>query len=186
MEEQSWGKTPKKIFRILHRKVFKEELISYYLESSQEIDTVLDIFIRTNSGGEPLSYSNLLMSFITAHWERDSRKEFSSLIHQIHDIGNPGFWVDSDFLLKTCLVLFSKDIKFRLLNFDTSIVERIENEWTKIVQSILAAFELAENWGYNDSNVRAKNAFIPLIYYIFWNDLKDSINNPLLHIEENT
>ena len=184
MEEQGWNKISKKIFRILHRKVFKEELISFYLETSQEIDTVLDIFIRTNSGGEPLSYSNLLMSFITAHWQKDSRKEFSSLVHQIHEISSPGFWVDADFLLKTCLVLFSKDIKFRLHNFDTSIVEQIEKEWPRITQSVLAAFELVNKWGYNDSNVRAKNAFIPLIYYIYWNNLEISINNPILHQKE--
>lgn len=40
--------------------------ISYYLEETQELDKGLNIFICVNSGGTPLSYSDLLLSFATA------------------------------------------------------------------------------------------------------------------------
>ena len=63
----------------LFSKIFKEPLITYYQEDKQEIDKVLEIFIRTNRGGEPLSYSNLLMSFVTAYWQKDTRTEFQRL-----------------------------------------------------------------------------------------------------------
>ena len=79
--------------------MFKEPLITYYQEDKQEIDKVLDIFIRTNRGGEPLSYSNLLMSFVTAYWQKDTRTEFQRLCEQVFTIGNPGFMIDSDFIL---------------------------------------------------------------------------------------
>ena len=59
--------------------------INYYQEENQDIDTVLDIFIRTNSGGEPLSFSNLLMSITTANWKKDARKEFKVLIDTIYE-----------------------------------------------------------------------------------------------------
>jgi len=36
----------KQTFRRLHKAIFEEPLINYYLETVQEIDTVLDIFIR--------------------------------------------------------------------------------------------------------------------------------------------
>jgi uncharacterized protein with ParB-like and HNH nuclease domain len=62
----------------LRNKIFKDELINYYLEDKQDIDQVLEIFIRTNSGGEPLSFSNLLMSYTTANWvSKDARKSFA-------------------------------------------------------------------------------------------------------------
>ena len=174
----------KDTIQTLYRWIFDDEIINYYVETSQEVDKVLDIFIRTNRGGEPLSYSNLLMSFITAHWTRDTREAFHQLILQIHEIGKPGFMVDADFLLKTCLVLFSNDIKFRLKNFDVKIVNEIDTNWERISKSIKQAFYLVERWGFNDSNVRAKNALIPIAYYIYHHGIEEDIMNPLLYKEE--
>ena len=45
-----------KLYSIIHNK----QTISYYLEESTELDKVLNIFIRVNSGGTTLSYSDLL------------------------------------------------------------------------------------------------------------------------------
>jgi hypothetical protein len=36
--------------------VHKEQLIHYFNEKSQEVDHVLDVFIRTNSGGTKLAF----------------------------------------------------------------------------------------------------------------------------------
>ena len=44
----------------LHRLVHKTPLISCYTERVQDLSRVLDIFIRMNSGGTVLSYSDLL------------------------------------------------------------------------------------------------------------------------------
>ena len=37
-------------------------LVNYFLETEQSIDKALNIFIRINSGGEPLNFSDLIMS----------------------------------------------------------------------------------------------------------------------------
>ena len=183
---QDWKNKPfaKKALPMLYRRIFSEQLITYYLEDLQEIDKVLDIFIRTNRGGEPLSYSNLLMSFVTAYWKEDTRTEFQRLCEQVFAIGNPGFMIDSDFILKTCLVLFSKDIKFRLNNFKTEVVSEIENNWNRISKCIREAFRLIESWGFNFSNMKARNAVIPIVYYIYQHNVEKTINdNPLMHKE---
>ena len=169
----------------LYSKIFEESLITYYQEEKQEIDTVLEIFIRTNRGGEPLSYSNLLMSFVTAYWQKNTRTEFQQLCEQVFAIGNPGFMIDSDFILKTCLVLFSKDIKFRLNNFKTEVVSEIEQNWEKINRCIRESFRLIASWGFNYSNMKARNAVIPIIYYIYMHSIEKTINDhPLMHKEE--
>ena len=51
-----------RLFSIMHQ----DKLISYYEESEQDIEKVLNIFIRVNSGGTVLSYSDLLLSMATA------------------------------------------------------------------------------------------------------------------------
>ena len=42
----------------LHRVVHTEQLIHYYEEEAQDVERVLNIFIRLNSGGTILSYSD--------------------------------------------------------------------------------------------------------------------------------
>ena len=104
------------LFQVIH----KDKLINYYLQEEQEPDKVLEIFIRTNSGGTPLSFSDLLMSIASANWkEIDARKEIEKLVEEVYIIGRPGFIIDKDFVLKTCLVLFIDDIKFKLKKFHT-------------------------------------------------------------------
>lgn len=163
----------KKCLRRLWRVIFTEELINFYQEENQNIDTVLDIFIRTNSGGQQLSFSNLLMSITTANWvSLDPRKEFQSLVKAIYE---KNFIISSDFILKCCLVLFNDDIKFKVNNFDQSTVSKFETNWPRIRKCVETAFELLKNWGFNDSNLKAKNAVIPIIYYIYHNKLEDQI-----------
>ncbi|MGH2180006.1 GmrSD restriction endonuclease domain-containing protein, partial [Enterococcus faecalis] len=46
--------------RTLHQ-MMEKDILAYYEENSQEIDKILDIFIRMNSGGTTLTYSDLLL-----------------------------------------------------------------------------------------------------------------------------
>ena len=160
----------------LYEAVHVKRLINYYLQEEQEPDKVLDIFIRTNSGGTPLSFSDLLMSIASANWKKiDARKEIDSIVTEIYGIGRPGFLIDKDFVLKTCLVLFVDNIRFQLKNFTYENVQLFETNWDKIKKSIIAAFTLFEKLGFNNSTFRAKNAAIPVIYYIYHKNLADSI-----------
>lgn len=187
IEQQPWkeNRFAKRTVKTLYNKVFKEPLINYYLEDSQDIDTVLDIFIRTNSGGEPLNFSNLLMSITTANWkERDARQALPDTVKKVFAMGNPNFIISEDFLLKTCLVLFSENIKFQIKNFNKDIALVFDKNWDRVEKSVIAAFKLLEGWGFNDTSVRAKNAVIPIIYYIYYNELENVINKKTACLDE--
>ena len=174
----------KETIRQLWDVVFDTKLINYYLETIQEIDNVLDIFIRTNSGGEPLSFSDLLMSITTAHWKSDARKKISDVVNEVFNIGNPGFIISKDFILKTCLILFNDNIKFQVKNFDQSNVMKFEKNWNKIKESIVASFTLLSNMGFNNQNLRAKNAVLPIIFYIYYKNIANDINNPIKYNDD--
>lgn len=186
IEENGWlSKTfIKETIRQLRKVIFEEKLINYYLETTQEIDTVLDIFIRTNSGGEPLSFSDLLMSITTAHWKSDARKEIPDVVNKVFEIGNPGFLINKDFILKTCLVLLNDNIKFQVKNFDQSNVIIFEQNWARIKKSIIEAFKLLANLGFNNHSLRAKNAAIPIIYYIYHREIENDINSPIKYKDD--
>lgn len=103
-------KTLNTFFNVVHQK----GTISYYQEEGEELDKVLQIFIRINSGGTKLSYSDLLLSIATAQWkEKDAREVIHAFVDELNQIGS-GFAFNKDLVLKACLVLADfKDIKFK-------------------------------------------------------------------------
>ena len=90
---------------LLHRLIHKTPLISCYTERDQDLGRVLDIFIRMNSGGTVLSYSDLLFSIAVANWqELDARREVNELVETLNSTGT-GFAFSKDFVLKAGLML---------------------------------------------------------------------------------
>ena len=86
-------------------KLNSDKLINYYNEKTQDYDKVLDIFIRTNGGGEKLSYSDLLFSYIKLNWN-EARDKFSRLLRNLNE-GNK-YKFSHDFILKTILFIHAK------------------------------------------------------------------------------
>lgn len=145
----------------------KNQTISYYLEKSTELDKVLNIFIRVNSGGTTLSYSDLLLSFATAQWEnRDAREELNAFMDEVNMIGR-GFNIGKDIILKSCLVLSGfKEISFKVDNFNRSNMLKIEKNWDELTSAFRTAVELISSFGFSRENITSNNLFIPIAYYI--------------------
>lgn len=152
----------------LYETVKKNGVINYYYETSQKLDKVLNIFIRVNSGGTILSYSDLLLSIATAQWtSKDAREEINDFVDEINDV-KEGFDFDKDFVLKSCLVLTDiSDIAFKVDNFRSSNMRKIEDAWEDIKEAIKLSVGLVASWGYNYNTLTANNALIPISYYLF-------------------
>ena len=152
----------------LQEVVHTKPLVSFYREEEQDIDKVLNIFIRVNSGGTVLSYSDLLLSTATAQWENvDAREEVHSCVDGLNRTGS-GFEFNKDLVLKACLVLSDvPDIGFRVRNFTVENMRKIEAEWTQISSALRAASMLLSTFGYNGNTLTAHNVLIPVAYYIF-------------------
>ncbi|WP_436708091.1 DUF262 domain-containing protein [Lactiplantibacillus plantarum] len=146
--------------------------LTYYVEDEQNLDKVLDIFIRTNDGGTKLTFSDLLMSVLTANWP-DAREKFNGLIQEVNCYGE--FTISSDLILKTILVLFSNDIKNRVKNFDNAIVNQIIKKWESIRKSILNTFRMFYLMGFKNKTFPAKSAAIPIILYVYNNEMYNDI-----------
>lgn len=152
-----------KLFTVIR----KNQTISYYLEESTELDKVLNIFIRVNSGGTTLSYSDLLLSFATAQWQqRDAREELNQFMDEVNMIGR-GFNVGKDIILKACLVLSGfNDISFKVDNFNRSNMLVIEQNWDELTNAFRMAVELISSFGFSRENITSNNLIIPIAYYI--------------------
>jgi len=155
-----------------------EKPICFYLEKGEELDKVLQIFIRINAGGTKLSYSDLLLSIATAQWkEKDAREVIHEFVDTINAVGE-GFSFNKDFVLKSCLVLADfKDVAFKVDNFNTTNMATIESNWEQSSLAVKTAVELVDKLGYNRDNLLSGNAVIPIAYYILKNNCTDKIVN---------
>lgn len=173
----------------LYDVVRSQRIIHYFNESSQEIDHVLDVFIRTNSGGTKLDFSDLLMSIAVANWDGDFRQDLDNLISQIHSAGDMGFYMERDWVLKTCLVLTGADVRFKVKNFSAEQVRQIQVSWLEIKACILESLRLVRRFGINAQSLTSKNAVIPICYYLYKKQVGNeplfkSINNLAKHHEQ--
>ena len=142
----------------------QDMLISYFEETEKSLDKVLRIFIRVNSGGTQLSYSDLLMSILTANFSSDIRDLMNKFVDSLREKGFS--LMGRDQILKTCLLLTDSSHIFQLKNFSKSNINKIENNWLEITNSIFAAADLLKEFGYTN---RLSSAYILSIvsYYLF-------------------
>ncbi|WP_205739935.1 GmrSD restriction endonuclease domain-containing protein [Helicobacter pylori] len=135
-----------KLLETLNKAFHDKQLISFFEETEKNLNKVLNIFIRVNSGGEKLSYSDLLMSILTASFSSDIREKMNALVDTLKNRGFSSMGQDQ--VLKTCLLLIGKDTTFELKNFNKKNIKEIEDNWEKITESIYDAAKLLENFGY--------------------------------------
>lgn len=157
----------------LHTLTTVKESVFYYLEKEEDYEKVLDIFIRTNSGGTKLSKSDLLFSVIKLKWKKiDAYNRFKQLIGEINNKGD--FEFDNDFILKTSLVLINKDVKYKVENFNQENVLEIEKIWEDIENSIKTVIDLiVGDFSINSKKqLTSKNCLIPIIDFTFYNKIK--------------
>lgn len=141
--------------------------LHFYEEDDQDVERVLDIFIRVNSAGTVLSYSDLLLSIATAQWkERDAREAIHGLVDSLNSTGQ-GFHFSQDVLLKSGLVLAGvSDIAFKVKNFTAENMATLDHEWDTIGDSLKVAAGLLSDFGLSDATLTADSVLIPIAYYI--------------------
>lgn len=147
----------------------KENIIYQQLDSVDNpvlynLNDVVEIFIRANSGGTPLSKSDLMFSLLSAKWE-GMEEELNSLLDSLN---RRGYEFDRDFILKSCLVLIDSGAKYDVLKFrDDNNLEKIKLDWDKIKSSILdiTDFLYSNTYLRDDKALSSYNALIPIIYF---------------------
>ncbi len=163
--EQGLNSVSIEILARLQEVIFSDRVINYFLEKAQDLHKALNIFIRINSGGQPLNFSDLIMSIAISNWQtKNAREEIHGLVDSVRGIG---FSISKDLIFKAYLYLYSRDIRFKATNFSADNAHNFEKDWEKIRDAILATFELIRDYGYDELTLTSKNVVIPVIYYLY-------------------
>ncbi len=97
----------------------------------------MNIFIRVNAQGEPLSFADLLLSQATAAWSQgddavDAREEIRAFVDHLNEVGHR-FSFKRDQVMKSTLMLTGAgSLRFRIENFDRTRMLAIRDEWEDI------------------------------------------------------
>lgn len=151
-----------------------ESKINFYLETEQKPDKAVNIFIRVNSNGEPLDYSDILFSIAIANWEKlDARTEINNLVDRI----NQDFSINKDLILKGFLYLFHNSVKFQINSFDKNFIKFIETKWESIRDCFVETFKLLKSFGLEAKTLSSNNAVLPILYFVYHKNLTDKIVN---------
>jgi len=151
----------------LHARVHTVLVINYYEEPSQDYDKVLQIFVRANSAGEPLEYSDLLLSTATAKWERlDAREEIHQCTDNLNGIGG-GYGFGKDFVLKGSLYLTPDlPIQYMVKNFTRRNLLAIEANWENVKTYLGTTVRLISKYGFTRKNIVAPLALLPIGFFL--------------------
>ncbi|MGP5607143.1 MULTISPECIES: DUF262 domain-containing protein [Micrococcaceae] len=154
--------------------VHKTASLQFYEEEDQDIERVLDIFVRVNSGGTVLSYSDLLLSIATAQWKGDARAAVHGLVDGLNQTGN-GFNFSRDTILKSGLMMADvRDIGFKVKNFTTTNMTKLETGWDDMSKSLQVAVGLLSDFGLSGGSLTVDSVLIPVAYYVHHRGLEHS------------
>lgn len=174
----------KRSLRLLHQRLVLEELLSYFQIEDQELDNILDMFVRVNSGGTELTKSDLLFSTIVANWQ-DGREEIENFLEAINGRGS-GFEFDNDFIMRCCLVLTDSPVLFKVDNFKKENIDKIMKHWKQIKSSISKTVDLLVTFGFSGETLTSQNAIIPIAYHFIKGgtdkDSRPEIQKYLIHV----
>jgi len=173
-ESESIARFAKDAVKRLHDVLFcsdaSRKAVLALVENRQELADVLDVFVRTNSGGTALTFADLLMSSATANWTTDARAWADGIVD---DARSHSITVDREWTLKAGLYLTDADVRFRRSGFDPDVSAGIESRKDDIRDCLHGVFGLLKQLGFDDRSIRAKNALLPIAYYLWKNTVSN-------------
>jgi len=162
----------------LHNRIHTSRFINYYEETAQQPDKVVETFIRANTGGKTLEYSDILLSTATANFSTiNARKEIHDFTDEINKIGT-GYNFGKDFVLKGALYLTDNlPVQYKVGNFTKSNLGKIEANWLNIKMGIEDTIKLVSKFGFSNKNITAAMALLPIAYYLIKLNKRNYINS---------
>ena len=166
-------KNAQKIIGQLFARICAYDSINYYEEITDDYNKIVEIFIRTNTGGKKLSYSDILLSTATAKWRHlNAREEIHNFTDELEHENN--LFLGQDLIMKGAMYLTDGiPIKYQVSSFTRENLEKIEDNWGRIKDAFREAVQLIAAFGFRDRNLVSKNLILPIALYVYLNFKKN-------------
>ena len=157
--------------------VEKDNVLNYFLETSQNSNRAVEIFTRINSGGKKLDFSDIAFSVVLANWNDDNfREDIENLNKEIKDFG-----LEKNFIFKSILFVLNKKIRFELNTFNKEFIQNeLKPSWGKLKKCYKDMFNtLSEQMGIDQKRLGAMNLVLPILYFLYYNNIELSKQNQI-------
>lgn len=148
----------------LHTKLSEDSVIHYYSIENMNYDATLDIFVRVNSSGTPLSKTDLIFSTLINGWEGVTKDTVSKFLDGINE---KDFQFTKDYLMRFSLLAVDANTSLKITSFTQEIISKIRNQWDNIQKSLRKLSEILKYIGIYDAQILSYNATMVVAYYIF-------------------
>jgi len=148
-------------------------------QSRQTESDVLEIFVRINRQGTPLSRSDLIFSMLKLNW-----KESATALPDFVDKVNSGnsFAIDIDFVIRCLYAVSDLGTKFDIdLLRKKSNMEKMQNNFEKCCSAIEATVDSIQKYCWISSNkvFGGSQNLVPFVYYHYYLPKHDIPNNQI-------
>ncbi len=151
----------------LHSRIHTMIVGNYYEEKTQDYDKVVQIFVRANSAGKVLEYSDILLATATAQWKTlDARSEIHNFTDSLNELVSADKF-GKDFVLKACLYLSNLPVQYKIKNFTKNNLYAIEENWENIKNCLSTTVRLIRSsFNFDARNIVAPLSLLPIAFYI--------------------
>lgn len=145
-------------------KLFKHNnQLNVFIVNSDSMDEALEIFVRLNHSGQPLSKADLIFSTIVSE-----KAEFRSCVENIIKERNTTYdmKIDKEFVLRCCLAIVTGNCVNKIEAFKGKVND-IYNKWENIDIAITTVCRFARENGFSGGRLSSYNALVPIVYYAY-------------------
>ncbi len=151
---------------ILKVSVIDEDLPGDNPDRKSEAD-VLEIFVRVNREGTPLSRSDLIFSMLKLNW-RESADTLPQFVQEVNK-GN-SFEIDTDFVIRCLFAVSDLGTKFDLDRLrKKQNVERLRKNFASCCDAIRSVLDAVSRdcWCSSSSLIGGLSTLVPFVYWLF-------------------
>lgn len=146
--------------------VIRHDAVIRFDQVDGDLQRVLNIFARVNTGGTQLSYVDLLISTFSANaktWRAD--EELAKLRKDLAKLGLP---LSNERILKAALLMVGVPPKFDVEALNKAKAwQKVEREWTRISTALLVAARTFRHFGLSSTILNAENVIVPIAVYAY-------------------
>jgi len=168
---------------LLRVSTIDENLLSDSPYRKSEAD-VLEIFVRVNREGTPLSRSDLIFSMLKLNWKA-SAEALPEFVKNIND-GN-SFELDTDFIIRCLFAVSDLGTKFDLnLLRKKSNVDKLRTNFQDCCNAVRATVDFVQThcWCLSSRVIGGSYTMIPFVYYLFHTRNHDLRNDQIPNVRK--
>jgi len=168
---------------ILKASVIDENLPSDSPYRKSEAD-VLEIFVRVNTEGTPLTRSDLIFSMLKLNW-KESAEALPIFVQKINE-GN-SFELDTDFVIRCLFAVSDLGSRFDLDLLRNKVnVKKLRANFQQCCDAIRSMVDFVERdcWCASSRLISGSNTLVPLVYYLFHTKNHEVRNDQLVNVRK--